>query len=268
MRLKGAAILGQLGVWCENWLADVGRLAGLLGQACRQAILGPFRGQRFRWRACVEQVERAGSGSLPLVLLISFLVGMILALQSAYQLRQLGAQNLVAALVSVSVVRELAPLLTAILVAGRVGSAIAAELGTMKVSQEIDALTVMGVDPVAALVVPRLVALTLAVPCLTLFANGVGILGGSFVATTVLGLHFDAYWVDSLNALTLEDLLGGVLKATLFGGSISLVACHQGLATRGGANEVGTSTTQAVVRSIVLIIAVDLVVTAMLYLQG
>lgn len=268
MQPKAAQALAKLGTLSEDVLADVGRLSGLLWQACQQAVLGPRRGQRFRWRAMIEQVRRGGSESMPLVMLISFLVGMILALQSAYQLRELGAQNLVAALVSVSVVRELGPLLTAILVAGRVGSAIAAELGTMKVSQEIDALTVMGIDPVAALVVPRLLALTVAVPSLTLFADAVGILGGSFVGTAILGLRFDTYWIDSLNALAMEDLLGGVLKGALFGGSIGLVACHQGLSTRGGANEVGTSTTRAVVRSIVLIIAVDLLVTAVLYLRA
>lgn len=268
MRLKAVEALGRLGARIEDWLADVGRLYLLAFRASRQAIVGPFRGQRFRWRASLEQMERAGIQSLPLVMLISFLVGMILALQSAYQLRQLGAQSLVPALVAVSVVRELAPLLTSILVAGRVGSAITAELGTMRVSQEIDALTVMGIDPVAALVVPRLLALTLAVPCLTLFADAVGILGGGFVGQAVLGLPLATYMVDSLNALRMEDLLGGVLKATLFGGVIGLVGCHQGLSTRGGANEVGASTTQAVVRSIVLIIFADLVVTAWLYLRG
>lgn len=268
MRLKASLVLGRLGGWSEDWLADLGRLYLLAQQAVVQALLGPSRGQRFRLRSSVEQTQRAGVDSLPLVMLISFLVGMILALQSAYQLRQLGAQNLVASLVAVSVVRELAPLLTAILVAGRVGSAVAAELGTMKVSQEIDALTVMGIDPVAALVVPRLLALTLAVPCLTLFADAVGILGGGFVATTLLGMRLDTYLLDSLNALQLQDLIGGVLKATLFGATIGLVGCHQGLSTRGGANEVGVATTRAVVRSIVLIIGVDLVVTALLYLQG
>ncbi len=266
--MKAAKALGRLGAWSEDWLADVGRLYRLAVQATVQAVAGPFRGQRFRWRASLEQMERSGLSSLPLVMLISFLVGMILALQSAYQLRQLGAQSLVPALVAVSVVRELAPLLTSILVAGRVGSAITAELGTMKVSQEIDALTVMGIDPVAALVVPRLLALTLAVPCLTLFGDTVGILGGGFVGQVVLGIPIATYMVDSLNALRLEDLLGGVLKATVFGAIIGLVGCHQGLSTRGGANEVGTSTTRAVVRSIVLIIFADLVVTAWLYLRG
>lgn len=268
MRVKGVKSLGRLGAYSEDGLADVGRLYLLAQRATVQAVIGPFRGQRFRWRASLEQMQRAGLGSLPLVMLISFLVGMILALQSAYQLRQLGAQNLVPALVAVSVVRELAPLLTAILVAGRMGSSIAAELGTMKVSQEIDALTVMGIDPVAALVVPRLLALTLAVPCLTLFADAVGILGGSFVGQTVLGLPVMTYLVDSLDALRLEDLLGGVLKATLFGAVIGLIGCHQGLSTRGGATEVGSATTRAVVHSIVLIIAADLFVTAWLYLRA
>jgi len=199
------------------------------------------------------------------VTLISVLVGMILALQSAYQLRQLGAIELTADLVAVSVTRELAPLLTAILVAGRVGSAITAELATMKVSQEIDALTVMGLDPVPFLVVPRLIGLLVALPCITLCADMAGILGGCGVAVFSLGLGATGYLSDSLDALDLQDLWGGTLKAFAFAGIIGLVGCHQGLSTTGGANEVGRSTTTSVVASIVLIIVADLYVTALLY---
>lgn len=249
-------------------LADLGRLSSLAFRVAERILAGPWRGERFRWRETVGQIWRAGIESLPLVSLISFLVGMILALQSAHQLADLGVVNLVADLVAVSITRELAPLLTAILVAGRVGSALSAELGTMKVSQEIDALEVMGIDPVALLVAPRLVGLLVAVPCLTLYADLVGILGGCLVGTAVLGLGAVGYLSDSLAALSLEDLLGGILKAWVFGGLIGLIGCHQGLETRGGANEVGRSTTTAVVRSIVLVIAADLFVTAWLYVRG
>ena len=232
VRRLGAAVLAGV--------AETGRLSHLLSQAGRHALIGPFQGRRIPLRPVMEQLRRAGTDSLALVALISVLVGMILALQSAYQLRELGATDLVPGLVAVSVVRELAPLLTAILVAGRVGSAIAAEIGTMRVSQEIDALTVMGIDPVAFLVVPRLVGLLIAVPCLTLFADLVGMLGGAGVGVLLLGLGPSSYLADSLAALTLQDLWGGVLKAWLFGGILAAVSCHQGLETTGGAEAGGT----------------------------
>lgn len=248
-------------------LADTGRLWRLAAAAVAQGIAGPFRGQRFRPRETVQQVLRAGNASLPLVALIAALVGLILALQSAYQLRRLGALDLVADLVAVSVTRELGPLMTAILVAGRVGSAIAAELGTMKVSEEIDALTVIGIDPVSFLVVPRLAGLLIAVPCLTLFADAVAILSGCAVGVLVLEQGAIGYLMDSVAILELQDLWGGVLKALAFGGIIGLVGCQQGLDTDGGAEEVGRSTTAAVVRSIVLIIGADLFVTALLFVS-
>lgn len=262
------AHIADFGGGVEQALADLGRLSSLAFSAAERIALGPLRGRPLRLHAIIAQVRRAGNESLPLVALIAFLVGMILALQSAHQLQQLGAVNLVADLVAVSVVRGLAPLLTAILVAGRVGSAVAAELGTMKVSEEIDALKVMGFDPVSYLVVPRLLGLLIAVPCLTLFADIVGILGGAAVGHGVLGLSLSGYLRDSLHALSLEDFLGGFLKAVTFGGIIGLVGCHRGLETRGGAQAVGTATTAAVVRSIVLIIVADLVVTAFLFLRG
>lgn len=261
------AALHRFGAAVEHGLRDVGRLSQLGAAAAERAFVGPWRGYRFRPRMVVDQVSRAGDESLPLVSLIAFLIGMILALQSAYQLRQLGALQLVADLVAVSITRELAPLMTAILVAGRVGSAIAAELGTMRVSREVDALTVMGIDPISFLVVPRLLGLLIALPCLTFFANLVGILGGAMIAATTLGLGFQGYWTDSIAALRLEDLASGVAKSFCFGGLIALVACQQGLDTRGGADEVGRSTTTAVVRSIVLVIIADLVFTAWFFVR-
>jgi len=180
----------------------------------------------------------------------------------------MGALDLVAALVAVAITRELAPLMTAVIVAGRVGSAIAAELGTMKVSQEIDALTVMGIEPVSFLVVPRLVALIVALPCLTIFADLVGILGGYTVAVGALGIGSGTYISNTVDALVLQDLFTGLAKAVVFATIIGLVGCQRGLQTEGGADEVGRSTTSAVVRSIVLVIAADLFVTAFSYVRG
>lgn len=263
-----ARTLGGLGSNFTAQFEVAGRLWRLAAESGRWLGAGLVRGRRLRWRATLTQIVRAGNQSLPLVALISALIGAILALQGAYQLRQIGVVSLVADLVAVSITRELAPLMTAILVAGRVGSAIAAELGTMKVSEEIDALKVMGIEPVEFLVVPRLIALVIAVPCLTLFADLVGILAGCGVGTYVLGMGAQGYLSDSMAALALQDLWGGVLKALAFGLVIGLVACQQGLDTRGGAQAVGASTTTAVVRSIVLIIVADLFVTALLFVRG
>ena len=222
----------------------------------------------MRLQAGIVQTARAGNGSLPLVALICFLVGMIMALQSAHQLRQLGAMDLVAGLVAISITRELAPLLVAIIVAGRFGSAVAAELGTMQVSQEIDALNVMGIDPVSFLVVPRLLALIAALPCLIVFADIIGILGGQTVATGLLGIGGDRYIALTLDALVLEDIYTGLVKGLAFATIIGLVSCHQGLSTRGGAEEVGRSTTASVVRSIVLVVGAGLFVTVLFYLKA
>ena len=259
LRRSGGALLEEL--------AEVGRLWRLAYAAGEQTLAGPFRGKPLRLKETIRQVLRAGNDSLPLVALIAALIGIILALQSAYQLRELGAQHLVADLVAVSITRELGPLMTAILVSGRVGSAVAAELGTMKVSEEIDALTVTGIDPINFLVAPRLIGLVIAVPCLTLFADLVGILAGCSVGVLALGIGATGYLNDSIAALAAEDLWGGILKALVFGGIIGLVGCQQGLSTQGGANEVGRSTTSAVVRSIVLIIVADLFITTLLYLR-
>lgn len=260
IRRTGALVLDQL--------ADTGQMWILAVRTAKQTLVGPFKGRPVRIGETAAQMMRVGNRSLPLVALIAALIGVILALQSAYQLRQMGATHLVAGLVAISVTRELAPLMTAILVAGRAGSSIAAEIGTMKVSEEVDALEVIGIDLVSYLIAPRVVALLIAVPCLTLFADLVGILGGCLAATSFLGMGPQSYLADTVNILVLEDLWGGVLKAVAFGGIIGLVACQQGLGTEGGADEVGRSTTKTVVRSIVLIIVADLFVTALLFLRS
>ncbi|MFQ5718615.1 MAG: MlaE family ABC transporter permease [Acidobacteriota bacterium] len=260
LRAVGSSALGLL--------ADTGGLFRLALQAVTTALIGPFRGERVRIRPAVVQCLRAGYGSAPLVMMISFLVGIIMALQSAYQLRQLGALDLVGSLVAISVTRELAPLLTAIIVAGRIGSSIAAELGTMTVSRELDALVVMGIDPIGFLVVPRLAALLVSMPCLVIFADIVGILGGMAIATLGLGMSGPAYLESTREALVLQDVYTGLVKAVAFAGIIGLIGCHQGLGTTGGAEEVGRSTTTSVVRSIVLVIVADLFVTALFYVRG
>ena len=267
-RIPGVELGARVGRGTLTLLADAGRMSILSARTLDQVFVAPFRRRPIRWRATIAQVARAGTESLPLVALIMLLVGMILGLQSADQLDRFGVVELVAGLVSVSVVRELAPLLTAIIVAGRVGSSIAAELGTMQVDQEIDALTVMGIDPVHFLVVPRIAGLLIALPCLTVFGDAVGILGGFVVGIGVLGLGATSYVMNSLTALLFTDVWGGIGKAVAFAAIIGVVGCERGLATRGGAEQVGRSTTAAVVRSIVLVIAADLFVTGLLYAGG
>ncbi|MFQ5779678.1 MAG: MlaE family ABC transporter permease [Nitrospiria bacterium] len=249
-------------------LVEAGALWQLTATSLNRLLVGPFRGDRVRVRSTILQIVQAGYNSLPLVILISLLTGMIVALQSALQLDQVGATSLIANLVAASIIRELAPLLTAIIVAGRFGSAIAAEIGTMKVSQEIDALTVMGINPVSFLVVPRLLALVISLPCLVVFADLAGIIGGLVVAVGTLKFGAKGYMVNTLDALQLDDIATGLVKAVVFAGIIGLVGCQQGLKTSGGAEQVGHATTAAVVRSIVLIIAADLFVTALFYLKG
>jgi len=261
-------LLRSLGGRTLRLLADAGAMSRLAAASLHRFAVGPFRERGVRLRATIDQAARAGSGSLPLVALICFLVGMIMALQAAYQLAKMGAVGMVANLVALSVTRELAPLLVAIVVTGRYGSAITAELGTMRVSQEIDALTVMGIDPVQFLVVPRLIGLIIALPCLTIFADFIGILGGLAVGTLVLGFGVPRYLAATADALLIEDIDTGIVKAAIFAVLIGLVCCQQGLATHGGSEEVGRATTRSVVRSISLVIAADLFMTALFYLRG
>ncbi|ANM32337.1 hypothetical protein ABI59_18150 [Acidobacteria bacterium Mor1] len=249
-------------------MIQTGETWRLFAGVCSRLLLGPFRGERLRLRQAIGYAVEAGNRSLPLVALLCFLVGVIVSLQSAHQLRTFGAADLVADLVAVSMSRELGPLLTAIIVAGRFGSAIAAQLGTMRVTQEIDALDVMGFDVVSYLVAPRLLALVVVMPCLAVFADIVGILGGWAVGTTALGIGSPAYLQRTAEALELQDVWAGLAKAMAFGLVIGLVGCQQGLATRGGPEQVGRATTRTVVRSILLIVVVDLFVTALFYVGG
>ena len=262
------AARGIAGGAVGSMLVETGAMARLGGAALRVLLGAPFGRGRVRWRTTVEQALDAGNRSLPLVGALCFLVGIIVGLQSAYQLARFGATALIADLVAVSITRELGPLLAAIIVAGRFGSAVAAEIGTMRVTQEIDALEVMGIDPVHYLVVPRMAALLVTLPCLTVFANTLGITGGFIVGSTVLDITPASYLARTLDALRLGDVYTGLIKSAVFAIVIGLEACWQGLNARGGPDRVGHATTQTVVRSIVLIVAVDLFFTALFFVRG
>ncbi|MDP6763847.1 MAG: ABC transporter permease, partial [Planctomycetota bacterium] len=205
--------------------------------------------------------ERACSDGAPIVLLIALLIGIITAYQAATQMHQLGADVFVPDLVALSITRELGPLITAIVVAGRSGAAIAAELGTMTVSEEVDALRTLRLDPVRFLVLPRVIALTLMLPLLTLLAEAVAIGGGLLITTAELEMTAGVYLRSTRDALDTWDIAGGLIKAVVFGALIALISCERGLATRGGAEGVGRSTTAAVVASLFSLIAADAVFT-------
>lgn len=258
-------ILGRIGRGVLGFWRHVEQLRKLIGQTLYWMLVAPFRGKGFRWRNTIEQMVVIGYDSLPIVCLIAFFVGLIIAMQSAYQLQRFGATIYVANLVAVSLVRELSPLLTAIIITGRSGSAIAAELGTMKVSEEIDALQTMGVNPIKYLVVPRTLAMLLMLPGLTVIADLIGIFGGYVIAMLTLDLTSVRYIDQTISALVFKDLFSGLVKSVFFALIIASIGCYQGLSVEGGAAGVGRSTTRSVVTSIFLIITADVLFTALFY---
>ena len=227
--------------------------------------IAPLRGRGLRVRASVEQFVRVGYDSLPIVMLITFLLGAILAMQSAHQLSSFGVTYLVPDLVAVAAMREFAPLMTAILITGRSGSAFTAEIGTMKVSEEIDALEVMGLNPTKYLVVPKFVGTTLAVPMVTMVATFTMILGGFVISTFYLGQDARVYIESSADAVTIKDLANGFTKSVCFAVVICMVGVYRGFEVEGGAEGVGKKTTSSVVTSIFLIIVVDVVFTYLFF---
>jgi len=229
------------------------------------AFVSPFKGKTIRFRASISEVVKAGYNSVPIVGVISLFVGIILAMQAAYQLKKVGALIYVANLVGVSLTRELGPILTAIIVSGRSGSAFAAEIGSMKAAEEIDALTTMGINPVRFLVVPKLIALMLMLPALTVISDCIGIFGGFLLSTTVLEIHPYSYYQQTVNALLVKDVITGLFKAWAFGIIITIVGAYQGFKVEGGAEEVGRRTTSSVVASIFLVIVFDLFFTTLFY---
>ena len=202
-------------------------------------------------------MRRVGVEGLPIVGLISVLIGLIIAFMSSLQLKQFGADVYVASLVAVAIVRELGPIMTAILVAGRSASAFAAEIGTMKVNDEVDALITMGFDPIRFLVVPKMIATVIVVPLLTLYADLFGILGGMIVGIVGLDLTAYTYLQESQRSITVFYVNASLIKAAVFAVIVSWIGCQRGFQVRGGVEEVGAATTSAVVTSILLIVVVD-----------
>jgi phospholipid/cholesterol/gamma-HCH transport system permease protein len=224
------------------------------------AILTPPR----YTREIVAQMDSLGVGSLSIVILTGTFTGMVLALQSAASLDAFGARPYVGRLVSISMVRELGPVLTALMVTGRVGSGMAAELGSMVVTQQIDALRVLGSDPVRKLVAPRILAGMIMVPMLTVLSDAVGIFGGSLISVSQLKLSWEFYWRSVSSTLVMNDFVMGLTKPVVFGFILASVGCFMGLRTRGGTQGVGESTTRSVVVASVLILSSDFFMTKLL----
>lgn len=241
------------------------RVSALVVDTLRWTFLEPLRGKGLRVPNAVEQFVEFGVNSLPIVGLICFLIGAIMAMQSAYQLARFGATQYIANLVGVAAVRELAPLMTAILLTGRSGSAITAEIGTMKVAEEIDALEVMGVNPIKFLVVPKFLAMLVAIPCLTVLAMFIMIAGGYCLSVFLIGIDSELYLSNTADALKMKDFATGMTKSVFFALVICWVGVYRGFQVEGGAEGVGKMTTSSVVTSIFFIIIVDLIFTALFF---
>ncbi len=213
--------------------------------------------QRIRWAALLSNVESAGVQALPIIALLAFMVGIVIAYQGGQQLRAYGANIFIVELVALTMLRELAPLITAIIVAGRTGSAYTAQLGTMQVTEEVDALRTIGIHPMDLLVLPKLLALVLVLPLLTIFADALSVGGGMVMAQLLLQVSFSDFIERFAQVVTPTSLLIGIAKAPVFAAIIALVGCYQGFQVRGGADSVGRHTTVSVVQSIFLVIAAD-----------
>lgn len=244
----------------KDFVDSIGSMSILFMQTIYWTIHN-LRTGRFSAKNLLDQMSRIGVDSLLMVAITGVSTGAVLVVQIGYQFAQMGAQSYVGGVVSLAMARELAPILTAIVVAGRVGSAIAAEIGTMKITEQIDALETMATNPVDYLVVPRFWGCTIMLFMLTVFTNVVGMIGGSIVAIYQIGLTLISFKDSILHMLQIQDLMGGLVKATVFGGIIAIIGCYKGFTTEGGAEGVGQSTTSAVVVSIMMILAVNYFLT-------
>jgi phospholipid/cholesterol/gamma-HCH transport system permease protein len=247
----------------------VGGLAMQLGKASTSLIRTlPLVGNRLRWRSALRQMLEVGVDALPMVSIIAACAGFILAMQGASELRRFGAMQLVIDLVTIGFMRELGPLLTAIAVSGRSGSAFSAEIGSMIVTEEIDALRTMAIDPIEFLLAPKFLAALIVLPCLTIISNACGIMAGAVFMRVSTGMAFGNYLTYAMHAMVMSDVVTGLIKSLAFAIIIVHVGCMEGFRVRGGADAVGRSATSAVVKSTFLVILADVGFTAIFYLTG
>jgi phospholipid/cholesterol/gamma-HCH transport system permease protein len=268
LRATAVTTLGYVGWQAREAVRTLGGMTLLAGAALRwlgQLARGQARLTQFRWRAIMAQMVRVGVDAVPIICLTIFFIGIIIVLQMAHVLDKFGVIRYVGSVLGVSIVRELGPLLAAMVMSGFAGAAIAAEIGTMSVSEEITALRAAALDPVAFLVVPRLLACMLMIPVLTVIADFVGILGGYVTAVGLLHIPGNLYLEKTIEYLVNKDMITGLIKAEAFAMLICLVACYEGFRVTGGAQGVGRATTQSVVLSVVYIIAADCFFTTIFY---
>lgn len=252
-----AGVLASIGQQAWRGLENLSGMLAFVGESAIVLLRAIVQPRRIRWRTVLYNLQTAGFEALPIVGLLSFLMGVVIAYQGADQLQRFGANIFIADLVGLSMLRELSPLLTAIIVAGRSGSAYAAQIGTMKVTEEIDALRTIGVVPQELLVLPKMLALVIALPLLTVYADVTGVFGGMIMARSKLDVSFGVF-IDRLgDAVSLSSFLTGIVKAPVFAAIIALVGCFQGFQVGGSADSVGRQTTLSVVQAIFLVIVAD-----------
>ncbi len=254
----GGVTVGFFGGLFNFWM--------MTAETCWLICSAPFsRKKKIRWDLAFFYMERAGWDAVPIISTIALLVGAVLAMQAAAQLAQYGVALYVADMVGISLTRELGPLITAVVVAGRSGSAFAAEIGTMKVNEEVDALETMGLSPIGFLVAPKFIALLIMVPCLSTLMNTLGIAGGFLIGVFNLGLAPMLYFEQTIAALHVNDIAAGLIKSFVFAAIIAATGCFRGMEVEGGADAVGRKTTSAVVTSIFLVILADAIFTSIFY---
>jgi phospholipid/cholesterol/gamma-HCH transport system permease protein len=264
----GGNILTTVGLAATDVWRQTREFADFVGECTLSAIGLIRRPGRFRWRDCLYEMQQCGAMAVPIVSLSSFLVGLTLAYTGAIILRQFGGDIWVADIVGLSVFREMGAVMTGVVLAGRTGAAYAASLGNMKTGEEIDALETLGIPAVDFLVMPRLLALTVMMPLLAMYANGLGILGGMLIAFTVLDIPASAYWVEMQTIVDLSDVSSGVIKSVMFGVLVAVAGCLRGLQCERSAAGVGRAATSAVVTGILLIIVADAVFAVLFNVLG
>lgn len=257
--------IAAIGKRVLSTLSQIGGIFILLKTTLFWIFIGPFIKKPVSHRNIFQQMVFEGVNSLLIVFFVTFFTGIVLAMQSAYQLAQLGAEKYVASLVAVAMAREMGPVLTALVVAGRVGAAITAELGSMQVTEQIEALQTQALNPVRFLVVPRFIALMIMLPCLTILGDLAGMVGGYLMGVFSIGISSGMYIDVTFQFLELKDIYTGLIKSVSFAMIIALIGCYMGLNTKGGAEGVGRSTTVSVVTSFIMIILADCVLTGIFF---
>ena len=254
-------VLERIGRGTEASLREIVTLLSFVGESAvtfAQSVARPAPHlHRLRWRPVLYNIRSAGFDALPIVGVLTFLIGIVIAYQGADTLRQYGANIFIVDLIGLSMVREFAPLITAIIIAGRSGSAYAAQIGTMSVTEEIDAMRTVGISPVEMLVLPKVIALAIVLPLLTVYADALGVFGGMIMSRAQLGVGFEEFLERFVKAISITDYLIGVGKAPVFAAIIAVVGCYQGFRAKGGPESVGQQTTRSVVQSIFLVIVAD-----------